>query len=633
MNFKIDLPKAADWNASENYAENLRETKIAGIIGCVPVGTPKILSENAGILTEVLPGGDILAIGDDRHDLIFNGEAAGSLGSPLSAILPQGNGEALLFTADGVELFANGKLQVGSPNQNTVSVSISDNSDSITEQVVLPSLTGSYTRPYGTLNEDDSTAAGQALAEAMAQLEARALAAGKWVQPTWIAWRMVDTDGRIIFRSTPIRIGSLQGTASLSFNAERSDSAITVTNSAAIEVKPYNINIQIPAAASSFWQKRVAAIEIVAWTGLVKLTAATGSFTQVNSAASTLTLTPTLIELSRDSVEPHLIARIDHPLAEGVDTTLNRRNETACEWLYSDDGQPLLPSAVCAAGTITAYALADKPGTLAVASGNDPLLIRASRRICMSKILRITPPAGTSGGWNYGRHHLLAFTIDGIYAVSVDSAMRTISSSRLAPLGIERADAVAVSPEAIYVASISGTLLRLKGTRIETLKMPLTPKAVCRNMRNGELWVAPEAGSPWVLNDSGGVSLRTDITVTRFIEPAMAVDSSGRLRNLAEEDTEGETYVEWRRREICEIREQMRKALWVIDAERASDLSLQILADSGGAPQRLLELTANGLINTPIAASFRAPRRAFYTARLRGTLRSPSRLLQLTVTP
>ena len=136
-----------------------------------------------------------------------------------------------------------------------------------------------------------------------------------------------------------------------------------------------------------------------------------------------------------------------------------------------------------------------------------------------------------------------------------------------------------------------------------------------------------------VLNNSGGVSLRTDITVTRFVEPAMAVDSSGRLLNLADEDDRCETYVEWRRRELCEIRTQMRKALWVLDSERATDLSLQVLADSGGASQRLLELTANGPVNAPIAASFRAPRRAFYTARLRGTLQSPSRLLQLTLTP
>lgn len=632
MNFKIDLPKAADWNASENYAENLREAKVAGITGCVPVGTPTVLAENAGAVTEVLPGGNILSVSDDRHDLFLNGKAAGSLGAPLAAILPQGNNEALLFTSNGVEVFADGKLQEGAPGLDSVTVSVSENTETISEAVELPKLTGTYPRPYGVLTETDSDAAAKAITDVLKSFEARAQATGLWIYPTRIAWRMLDSDERVIIQSPPIAAGTMPKFLDMTFAATHSESTLDVTNSAILQTDIYELRVQIKASASAFWQNRVAAIEIIAWSASAALTGVNSNFVQKNSAESTLTLSATLSEPDHDSAEPRLLARIKFPLVSGANLRLNRLDEKPCEYLYSDDCNVIFPSALCTAGTITAYGLADKPGMLAVASGNDPLLIRATRRICMSKILRITPPAGTAGGWNYGRHHLLAFTIDGIYAVSIDSTMRTISSSRLAPLGIERADAVTVSPEALYVASISGTLLRLKGTRIEPLKVPITPKAVCRNILNGELWVAPEMGCPIVLNDSGGVCLRTDITVSRFIEPAMAVDSAGRLRNIAEEDTSTETYVEWRRREICEVREQMRKALWVLDAERAFDFTLQILADSGGAPQRLLELTANGPINAPIAASFQAPRRAFYTAKLRGTLRNPSRLLQVTLT-
>lgn len=632
MNFKIDLPKAADWDAAENYAENLRETKVAGITGCIPVGTPAILAENAGAITEVLPGGNILAVSDDRHDLFLNGEAAGSLGSPLAAILPQGNNEALLFTPDGVEIFANGKLQEGAPGLDSVQISVNETTEPATEVVEMPPFSGSYSRPYGVLTDADTDAAAEAVSAALNSLEARARAAGKWIFPVQIAWRMLDSDGRIILQSPPIAVGTMPKLSPLQFNAIHSETTLSVVNTSLLQVNFFDLRVQIKASASQFWQNRVAAIEIISWPMLARPVGVSGSFTQTDSSASSLTLTASLSEPDFDSTAPRLIARIKSPLEFGADSALNRIDESPCEYQYSTDCNTILPSAVCDAGTITAYGLADKPGMLAVASGSDPLLIRATRRICMSKILRITPPAGTAGGWNYGRHHLLAFTVDGIYAVSIDSSMRTISSSRLAPLGIERADAVSVSPEAIYVASISGNLLRLKGTRIETLKIPITPKAVCRNVRNGELWVAPGLGCPMVMNDSGGVSLRTDITIDRFIEPAMAVDSSGRLRNLADENPADDTYIEWRRREICEVREQMRKALWVIDAERASNLSLQVLADSGGAPQRLLELTANGPINAPVAASFRAPRRAFFTAKLRGSLRSPARLLQLTLT-
>lgn len=630
MKFDIKLPKAADWNSAEQYAENLRETTVAGITACVPVGEPKIILNSAGNLVESLPGGNILSINNEDKSVTYNGAYAGALKALAKAILPQGNDEAMIFTEAGVEYFIGGKVQSDKPTEACVNLHFIESDESVSSPIIMPSLSASYPRADGPLADVDAKGVSQAVSQAIGEADRRAEAAGLWTQPIWVAWRMLDAKNRIVLNSQPQLFGSLQGNVPISLNATHDGSTFAITDSASFVAKMYGLELIVKPFSSEFWQNHVAAIEIVVWESKPQVISATGAFALVDSAHSSLVITPTLLDPDFSATEPVLLSRIEFPFRDGGNFSIRRGEGSRTQWVKSVvERDSICPSAVCTAGSIVAYGLADQPGVIAVAPCDDPLNICAIQRVCVSKILRITTPTGSQGGWNYARHHLLAFGIDGIYSVSVSGALTSITASRISMLGIERPDAVATSTKGVYVASIAGTLHRIKGSRIETLKVPLAPKALCYNEPLGELWVAPEVGNPWVLNESSGVSLRTDVSVSHFIEPSMAVDTLGRLRNLAIEDFSTETFVKWRCREICEVRYPLRRALWVLDSQRASELSLQLLCDSGGSPQRLIELTANGPINAPISAMFKSPRRAFYSVCISGYMRHPSRLLQV----
>lgn len=630
----IQLPKAEEWSPAENFAENLRSAVAAGRKVCVPVGRPSTVLDDAGAFTYILPGGNVLSVTDDRHDLRFNGVAAGSVGAPLTAVLPTGDGgEALLFTSEGVEWFASGRAQGGTPDGADAAVSATVATVELTAEVVLPELRGSYGRLTCALGADDAQRAAEAVGEALRSIEAQAALRGIWVHPGWVAWRLVDLRGNVIAHGEPRRVGTLQGNSTLHFRAVKTDGGFRVDTSATMKMAAYGLHLSVGRAESDYWRKKVAALEVVTWPGLAELQGAGGAFSQVTSAESDLSLTPQLRERGRDEVNPKVVARVERPL-EGVDMTLPLgQNAEETEWGGADeasDGQLRVDTAYCG-GTLVAYGLRRERGVLALASSSDPLTLKAKAQVACGQIMHICAPAGGSGGWNYGRHHLLVFATDGIYAVSADGGLRTISSTLIVSGGIARADAVAVSAEAVYAAQKSGGLLEIKGTHCRGVVMPMDVEAVGRCAEREELWAITSAGVVFVRDREGGVALRSDLTVERFAGQSMVVDSAGALRHMGHEEP-AEMWVSWRRREEERFRKRERRVVWQIDTEKARDLTLRLTADNGGIPQRLLELEVNGPVNAPVGARIMSPLRAYFSAHLQGYLTPPARLARVSVT-
>lgn len=231
---------------------------------------------------------------------------------------------------------------------------------------------------------------------------------------------------------------------------------------------------------------------------------------------------------------------------------------------------------------------------------------------------------------------MLAFASDGIFAVSVDSSLTRIAAAPVSGEGVMRRDAVCVTPEAVFVASGTGNLLNIKGSRVEIIPAPVIAKAVGYSARFRELWLVDGEGGAVTLSADMRVAARTLFKVKRFDNDDMAVDSNGGLRALDSEDPPMVPIV-WRRRVRdsrmagCNTR-LGRRVTWTLDSERAVDLKLSILADNGGSVQPIIELLANGPVNAPIAATFRAPARTYLTASISGIMRPPTRLLSVCFT-
>ncbi|MDE6818768.1 MAG: hypothetical protein K2J09_06295, partial [Muribaculaceae bacterium] len=87
---RFTLPRAAEFNAAENYAENLRQTVIAGHEALVPVGHPTVLAQQAPAHLCPLPDGRLVSVGADHRTVSVDGLEAGKLNADYRAAMADG---------------------------------------------------------------------------------------------------------------------------------------------------------------------------------------------------------------------------------------------------------------------------------------------------------------------------------------------------------------------------------------------------------------------------------------------------------------------------------------------------------------------------------------------------------------
>lgn len=621
---QIQLPKAEEWNDTENCAMNLRTVHSAGTKMCQPVGLPEVILADAGPATFALDGGDVLSVSDDRHDLFLNGTACGSLPAALVNVLPLGRpGHAVLFTSAGPQWLADGELQAPPPPAASVTLAAQPQADISADVLFAPLKAGDYSRMSGPLAKADARIVEQGISDALKVVEAEAAWRGHMLHQVMMGWRMVDAQGEVVLCGAPAPVGSLPEADTLRFKVQKTDHGLELLAADALTLTPWSIKLAVSPYASAYWRRRVARLEVVAWPASFKVTDTTGVLASPASDSATLSVSFNWQSAAAADAAPCVVASVDNPLA-GVNMALGATPlPDSAPW--TEPQEALLPSVVYRGGTLTAYAQAAHPGMLFLATAQSPLHAVSGHRVCGGNIRHICAPVGGGGGWNYGRLHLLVFATDGIYSVSVDSRLASATSTCLSGLGVMRSDAVVQTPEAVYAATSAGSLLRIVGSRCRLVPFPSTVSHLAWCDVNSELWAINECGVPFVMDSYGGVALRSNVTVTRVVGQHLVADSFGALRNLRNE-IPAEVEVTWAARREIRFRHGVRTAMWKIDAAMAANLRLQLWADGGGTPQRLLELTVNGAINAPVCATVIAPARAYFTARIHGRLTPPARL-------
>lgn len=640
MKLNFNLPDVGNLSLSDDCAVNLRQTNS----GLVPTGTPATLLPSAGLRNFRLPNGAILSVANDMHSLMLNGAPIGSLASPFGAMIPDGvDGDCIILTTlTPPEWIVGGKLR-GSFAPVSGEISLSVASESPLSATVDPlKLSGSYPRATGTLSSSDCQKAYTALSSALSSLEYAAAVANMRVQPAWFAWQILDEGGQIILRSDPVLLQSaagFQGLQGAEMTLTRSDGKFTACSAGSISASAYSVKLSVRRAAESWRRRRAATLEILAAEPLQYIKGAQGAFNSVDSSTSALFISPLggdsasleiLKERSRAEFaqKARVVARIANPL-EGVEVTVGTEPLTSLTSLTRWSETVAEPRAIAAlrSGSAVVYADASTTGMLLCAPASAPLAPIGSARVANGKIHAICTPAGSGGGWNYARQHLLVFAADGVYAVSIDRSLSLITSSLIYPEGVPGADAVARHVNSIFFCTNSGALMNLKGVNCSRLEAPFAVRALAVSKKHSELWLASASGLTATVNPQGKASFRTDLTAIAFHPGQLATDATGALRDLDNEVAPAATDIEWRRRTENPVRSAMTE--WLLDSPMFTEMRLSLDADGGGAPQTLMSLTLNGPLNAPLRARLIAPPRPYLTVEIKGKAASGSRFQNL----
>lgn len=614
------MPKCGEFSREENYCENLRQAVSAGGPGLVPVGRPRTVM-SAGAHVCVLPDGRIVSIGADHRSVSVDGVAAGRLGADFRSAMADGDRIAL-FTDAGVQWIAAGQLQSAGAEAVGVELSVAPTVVGLSAALNLPAkLKGSYPRLSGPLQEADCQTFASAFAQAMKSLSAQAALRGMLTQPARIGWRILDAEGRVVAEEAPRSFGVLQGGETVAFSAAKDGSTFTLSGAGAMKAEAWTVRLKVNRSASEFWRRRARVLELVVYRDCAAVAGAAGHFTEKSGSESTLSVTPVIVDA--EPAAGAVAARFNLPL-EGVDTNVFMSDLGKVS--EADAAFDFIPAEVCYGGTLRLYALSGEQGMIGVARASDPMTLRLKARIGEGRIMRICAPVGTGGGWNYGRQHFLVFTTAGVYAVSVDSAINSLSAIPISGECVVRPDAVASATDAVYCVTSGGKLLKLTGSRVKRVDVPVAGVAAGWSARFAELWVADKSGSVTVLTADGGVYARTGLEVGGFPESGFAVTVAGKLVNLNDEEPELMSVCR-SRREPEEAAAVNRREELLIDSPGASDLTVTVSGDGGGGRQRFLELKANGAINAPLKLAYRAPLRTYRTLEIKGQLAAGSRLV------
>lgn len=624
------LPTSENFSPDTHFAANLRPQNGA----LTPCGCPRTLLPSAGARNFRLESGQILSVGPDMHTLYIEGREIGSLSSPFGALLPGG----LILTTNGqAEWIVNGSLC--GAFQSGLDFTFTAQPRQQTQVSVEPlSFSGTYQRSSGTLTAKDSASAASALRMALKDMEQSAADSGLRLQPVWVAWQIKDADSRVIARSEPVCVADFQCLQGFTMPVTHSGTKLTAAGSGVMTGAPYSLHLSMERCPDDWKRAKAARLEVYVGPQIQFLTGAQGVFEAIDSSHSALVVAPTGSDAAglaaakasaRTSFasQGRLCLEVNWPL-EGFEADIPVAALDADQSWGRNLGEPHAIEALCA-GSATFLADAERTGVMLTALSSAPTSPVGEQKVASGRILRICTPAGGGGGWNYGRYHLLVFATDGIYAVSADRSLSVISSTLIHQHGISRPDAVAVSANAIYCATTSGQLLRIKGSTIAPLELPFTPVALCSV--GSELWVVTAEGNTLTINSAGGICRRTDCAAVSFstgLHP-LAVDTAGALRDLAYE-LPLPTAVEYRA-PLSEPLPRHALAAWHISSPLATDLRLSLHAHSGATPVPVVTLKVQGQINAPIRARVLAPCRPYATLTLAGSLAPTSKIQEFKI--
>lgn len=140
-------------------------------------------------------------------------------------------------------------------------------------------------------------------------------------------------------------------------------------------------------------------------------------------------------------------------------------------------------------------------GMVLAAAPSSPAVIDSAAHITCGRITAITPAAKSSSAWDFARRHLYVFSVDGVYALSVN-ASRSLSSAHIIDRrGVDDGRKVAVAPDGVYASAFGDTLLRITASKAGQVMARCRARRLVYRPELQELWcLMPD--DRWLVLDS-----------------------------------------------------------------------------------------------------------------------------------
>ena len=261
-------------------------------------------------------------------------------------------------------------------------------------------------------------------------------------------------------------------------------------------------------------------------------------------------------------------------------------------------------------------------GTIVTSKLASPMTITSVLPLTQGQIVSITPVMRSSSAWDFARTHLYAFSTAGIYAVAINSSRKVVAAHVLDSRGVLSQNAVVNTGEMV-VAIAGGDMVKVVGSRTETILAATMIRELGWNMCYRELWGVNDTGEVSVMT-SGGI-YRRDLKVKSVFTSSgghMYLLSEGRLYDASVEEHGEKTEIYWQGRILSDevvtakmLRgtRQYRPVLisWQLFSSSA-EVVLSLRGDNGvgeTASSPLVKLKINGRLNAPVPARVVAPGR------------------------
>lgn len=268
----------------------------------------------------------------------------------------------------------------------------------------------------------------------------------------------------------------------------------------------------------------------------------------------------------------------------------------------------------------------EMPGRVISASGGDPLNPTGALAAGPGEIIALTAARRSGSTWEMGRGHFYAFGRWGIAAVGANSSHVVTGASLVSTTGISDPAQVAAGDDGVWALTNVG-ILKVSGNRNSHVTEKIAGGLkLGLNQSLGEIWVTDSDGNATIIDtDSGEYVTRKVESIEGMYTTGshLILSTAGGIR-LAETETAETAPIEWSAR--IEMTGAVERLTVDLDSP-AADIEIALRADMGAGAEGSLPLAhfkVKGMVNKPLTAWLKAPRREWVDCSIKGSVAARS---------